>query len=255
MARTIAPLIEPLGILWLGLLVWIAIQLFRRKFRAALLPAILVAFLSIFGGTDLAPTLLASLEQPYTGLNLAELAPADAVLMLGGTTEASRDDLFGMHLNESVDRVVTAVELVRRQKAPVLVLGGGGQEVGREIVGEGELLERWLRAWGLPNAPVYRLGVNPDTYWECVRARELIAKKGWQRVLLVSSAYHLRRGEAIMQKLGVPATGVGCDFIGTASLSQRQGLPAIPRLDRFHMLGLYLHELAGLWYYRLRGWA
>jgi hypothetical protein len=67
-----------------------------------------------------------------------------------GTHDHSPRDLLRLDLGRKANRVLTAVELVRRGLSPVLVLGGGSFEApGSEPRAAAELLRDWLRDWGV----------------------------------------------------------------------------------------------------------
>ena len=254
MARFLNGLIEPLMVLWrLALLVMLG-SLRRRHWRCALMAALFAGLLSLTGGA-LGVRLQASLERPYAGVNPAQVPPADAVVMLGGVLRASSNGMFGLDLEDSADRATTAAELIRLGKAPVLVLGGGLAGKGDAAPSEGELVERWLGAWGFTNhATILRLGVCTNTRDEGERTAALFKERGWKRVILVTSAAHMRRGEGVFRKLGMPVTCVAGDFRALANLEAGGGFQFYPGTGEMDALANYAHEEIGWWVYRLRGW-
>lgn len=254
MSDLIKPLAEPLAFFWALLLLWMVWLIYRRHWRHVVPPALLAGAIFLVGTTDLTARLLASLERPYAGRDLERLPPADAVVMLGGVLEVSRNDVFGFDLSEAADRFVMAAELVRRGKAGALVLGGGAHGPPAARQNEGDLLRRWLTQWNLAKVPVFVLGACATTYDEAQRTRQLAQEKGWQRVILVTSAGHMRRGEAVFKRLGIGVECVACDFQGLSTF-ENPGPPRLfPSWGPFEMLGLYLHEIIGWQVYRWRGW-
>ncbi len=254
MARFLSWWIEPLVLIWLLALLVMLVSLRRRHWRCAFLAALFAGLLSLTGGS-LGVRLQASLERPYAGVNPAQVPPADAVVMLGGVLRASSNGLFGLDLEDSADRATTAAELIRLGKAPVLVLGGGAARKGDAAPSEGELVERWLGAWGFTNhATILRLGVCENTHDEGERTAALFKERGWKRVILVTSAAHMRRGEGVFRKLGMPVTCVAGDFRALANLEGGGGFQFYPGTDGMDALANYAHEEIGWWVYRLRGW-
>src|SRR5688572_19249923 len=127
--RQVLRLAEPVGITWLFLII-ITFALFRKRQRfLGCLSGFLMLLIFAVGSTDLPGAILRSLERLYAGVNLAELPNADAVVMLGGGIEPARFEAGGFHLTRAGDRVLMAVEMMRRGKAPTLVLGGAGAPV------------------------------------------------------------------------------------------------------------------------------
>jgi len=252
-ARLLDGLLQPLAVLWLGVTLYGLVKLARRQWRLAGCPLLVAACLYALGATSLPAKLLASLERPYAGGELSSLPPADAVVMLGGMTTPSAEDLFDFDFDAEVDRVVTAIELVRQRKGRALVVGGG---MNARIAnpGEGELLRRWIELWNVPQAPVHVLGVCLNTRDEAVRARALAEAQGWQRIILVTSAAHMRRAAACFRRAGLEVVPWACDFDGMSSLPWRWQDSILPSVSGFEMLSRYLHEVVGMWVYRWRGW-
>lgn len=253
MAKLLGSFLQPLAALWLVLVAVALGALWRRRWRAALGTALLAAVLSLVGATRWPAHLLASLERPYAGVQLAALPDADAVVMLGGQLTPSPHDVFGFELDGAADRVLTAVEAVRQRKGRALVLGGGwNPDVPNP--GEGELLRRWITHWQVAPVPVHVLGLCRDTRDEAERTRRLAETNGWRRVVLVTSAAHMRRAEATFRKAGLEVVCLACDFEGLAALQTARANYLVPGLRGFEMLHRYLYEQVGWWVYRWRGW-
>ena len=252
-ARLLDGFLQPLALLWLVLLLYGLLKLAKRQWRRAGCPLLVATCLYVVGATRLPVSLLASLERPYAGVPVSSLPAADAVVMLGGMTIPSSPDLFGFHFDAEVDRVVTAIELVRQRKGRVLVLGGG-LNARTANPGEGELLRHWIEAWNVPPAPVQVLGVCRNTRDEAVRARALAEAQGWQRIILVTSAAHMRRAEATFRRTGLDVIPFACDFDAMAALPWGWEDALCPSVSGFQRLDRYLHEIIGMWVYRWRGW-
>jgi len=253
MKEILRPLFEPLGFLWLVLVLWTCWRLSHRAWRAAVASGALVMALGLMGNEWLSSRLLASLERPYAGRSLEDLPTVAAVVMLGGLASLSRHDPFGFELGQSVDRFVMATELARRGKARALILGGGAHGTGDGRAHEGELLQRWLTAWNLSKFPVLVLEGCRTTRDEAERARHILEEKKWRRFALVTSAAHMRRSEAAFRRLGLDPECVACDFQGLSALEEAKGFNPVPTAGALVTLSAYVHEVLGWHYYRLRG--
>lgn len=254
MRELLMPLLDPVALLWVLLLLWGCLQLKRRKWGAAWFPLLTAVMLGYAGASQLSDRLLADLERPYARGGISEVPTADVVVMLGGMVSTSCNDPFGFQVRDTLDRFLTAVEVVRAGKAPVLVLGGGGHPGAKEEISEGEYLARWMCRWGMTNAPVYLLGSCKNTRDEAERTAHLAQEKGWQRVLLVTSAAHMSRSEATFRKVGLAVHCVACDFKGMSGYEEPRLFTLFPSSSRLADIATVLHEWAGGWVYRLRGW-
>ncbi|MEO8428847.1 MAG: YdcF family protein [Verrucomicrobiota bacterium] len=249
-----APLVEPIGFLWLINVAWAAVLLVRRKYREAWLPLTTTALIWVFGCTPLSARLLATLEKPYAKAGVDNLPACDAVVMLGGCARASQYDAQSIDLTAAVDRVTTAWRLVRQNKARALVLGGGGHRVNGIEQAEGKLLLNALGDLGFELVPAYSLGICSNTHDEARRVEPLIKEHAWRSLLLVTSAYHMKRAEATFRKLNLPITTVACDFQVVGCFNSTDRFTAFPDSEKLRQMELYLHEVIGLLIYRWRGW-
>jgi uncharacterized SAM-binding protein YcdF (DUF218 family) len=252
MMRFMSPLYQPLGLVWVAAVLLFLWNVRQRRWRCAWLALLFAGMLSL-GGGPVSFHLLAGLERPYAGVDASKVPPADAVVMLGGVLRSSQNDVLGFDLGDSANRVVTAATLIYWRKAPVLVLGGGAAN-DSGVPSEGELVERWLTAWGVTKATILRLGVCKNTRDEGEHTAALFQEHGWKRVILVTSAGHMRRGEGVFRKLGIPVTCVAGDFYGMSNLEAGHQFWLFPTTGGFEALARYVHETLGWWVYRWRGW-
>lgn len=249
-----APLLEPLGAL--GLLMALAVLwlLVRAQWRAAIWLGIPTLILWLLGSTPIAETLVSHVEQPCATNVVANLPIADAVVALGGGHTPSAYDPLRFSIGEAGDRVLAAVEIVRRGKAQTLVLGGSIPIVGYTDKSAMSVVQDWITSWHLVPGTVTNLGLCGDTHDEALRCRQLQVQHGWKKIILVTSALHLPRSTAVFKKAGVDVIPFAADFqvVGIARPADR--FSPFPSQRRFELLSLYLHEQVGALYYRARGW-
>ena len=245
-------LIEPIGLVWLALIVLAGVLWRKRQRPSSLAAAGLAAFIYLVGATALPDVLLRSLEKPYVGVKLDALPVCDAVVMLGGALDPSRDEVGGLHLTKAGDRIVAALEVIRLGKATVLICGGSGVEVDGVMKVEADLFQQALIERRVPVPEIISLGRCADTHDEATRTRTIAERRGWRRVLLVSSANHLPRATATFRSAGVEVVPVPCNF----QAGRRSGLlrSAVPGFVGFEKVAVWMHEQIGWWEYRRRGW-
>ncbi|MEI9897523.1 MAG: YdcF family protein [Chthoniobacter sp.] len=210
--------------------------------------------MAVVGSSPVPGKLLGSLEKPYAGVNLDALPTADAIVLLGGGAAPSRFEAEGVHLTPAGDRLVMAHELFRRGKAPVLLLGGNANKLDGVVRFEGIIVRDLLSTWGTPLEAVIPLGANEDTHDEALKVRALAAERGWHRVLLVTSANHMRRASAVFRAQGFEVIPVPCNFLTTVATAPGPSGFAVPRYDGFVKVAIWIHEEVGWWTYRHRGW-
>lgn len=116
------------------------------------------------------------------------LQPADAIVVLGGTR---------------AERPLEAADLYLEKYAPIVVLSQGNLEDhalnearrrGARITTDFELQKRMLIDVGVPDEAVITTPSTHDNTAEEARSMAaLSSQKGWRRLIVVSSKYHLRR--------------------------------------------------------------
>lgn len=273
-SRIIEALVGPLGMIWLATLAGGIFYGIKRRLGLASGFAVIAGVLFLIGSTSVPGRLLASLERPYAGASgqrewtELEGSPSHsgrAIVMLGGVADRSSSDILGFEAGEAIDRFLTAAELLRTGKAPVLILGGGGNR--RLGWSESEAFRVLLERWNIGKSNVLILPLLGNTREEANHLREWLNKNrettglggGSEagragEVILVTSAYHMRRSEALFRKLNIPVRPVACDFIGLAELEADRPFNPVPQAGGFEKLQIWLHEVIGWWVYRWRGW-
>jgi uncharacterized SAM-binding protein YcdF (DUF218 family) len=237
--------------LWLSLL-GVGLLLLWKRSRRGGLTLLAVGFAWwLVERTALPARLLAALEAPY--LESVSFIPssADAIVVLGGWGVAANHELLGLDFGLAADRLFTGIELARRGLAPVLVVGGA-VALGDKEAPEPALVRQWIDHWDLMEQPVLGLGPSRSTRDEAMHVAVLAEARGWQQVLLVTSAWHMPRAEATFRAAGVNVVPVACDFVGTSRVNRPSKW--VPQTASLYMLQLWLHEIVGFQYYRARGW-
>ena len=247
-------LVQPLGVAWAGALLVSGLAFRRRAWLAGFTSLCLAGGLWLVGGTPFSALLLARLERPYDRIHPVTLPVADAVVVLSGDLQFSARELLWFSTGSSFERTLTALEVMRQGKARTMVVSGGPFQWLGTSRSESELLASWIRAWRLPSGDLQRLPACRDTHEEAVAIGEMVRKRGWKRVILVSSALHLARGAAACRKEGVDVLPVGCDFQGLDALDRPERWWVVPRSEGLIRFERWFHEeLGGVWYW-WRGW-
>lgn len=249
-------LLEPLGLLWMFLALLAGWQFRRRQFSWAMGTAAGWWMLTAATCIPLPSLLLSKLEGPWAGTDLAQVPRCDAIVVLGGGVEPSHREIVGLHFKRATDRLITAIELARRDKGGALVIGGGGypDADGAALLPEADLTRDWIESWQTVTQPVLSLGVCADTHDEAAKVSELARSHGWKTVLLVTSASHMKRAEATFKKAGLEVACAPCNYESSHLQLDRLTWFHTPENGGLEMCSIWLHETVGWWFYRWRGW-
>lgn len=253
--KIIDGILSPLGLIWLVLVVSALVLLFNGRIINALLNIVAATGIYISSSTDLPAQLLVTLETQWVDATI-ENAPnnVDAIVMLGGIAEYSPYGLANCDFNTGVDRLLTALECLRRGKSKVLILGGGKLRGEAPPPGEGQLLLRWFSSYLPEGTTVYTLDPSSNTREEAIKVKQLCQNHGWDSIILITSAFHMKRSIETFQTLKLKVHPVACDFEGIADLQKGSDQIRIFSPSRLLLMHLYFHEKIGWYYYQLRGW-
>jgi uncharacterized SAM-binding protein YcdF (DUF218 family) len=211
--KAMALLMLPAGLTWLLLMASTAVACLRRQRLLAWLAGATLAIYTVAGNAWLGDALVAGLERRIPPLDLERLEPFDAVFVLGGGTEVS--DADGPSLSTAGDRIALAARLWHAGKARVLVASGSSLldlERERDLAAEAAVLWRGL---GVPATAIVQLPAGLTiTSQEIPAYARLATERGWQRVGLVSSAWHLPRALRSCRRAGFAPVPLGADRRG-----------------------------------------
>jgi uncharacterized SAM-binding protein YcdF (DUF218 family) len=246
--------IHPFGFVWLSLGAWLGWKCWRGESRSVWLPGLAWLVLTLFTCTAFPSWLLLHLEDEYPAVKIADAPAADVIVCLGGGAAPSLTEPTGANFNTSVDRLTSALGLLTQGKAPILVITGGGYPQGGVMHAEADAVVTYLKETLMLPHDIRSLGVCADTHDEAVKFASLAKQKGWQKVLLVTSATHMPRSVACFEKMGVTVSAVPCDYLsGFLNIGDQRWLH-LPKIGSLQGLSAWLHEIIGLVMYRLRGW-
>lgn len=247
------PLLHPIGMIWAGCLVAAGVCAWKKRKAPAIALAAVALVISLMS-SPLSGALLATLERPYARASLDDVPACDAVIVLGGGIAPSTNDVVGFTFTDAGDRIIAAVELMRQGKAPVLVMGGGFYQETGDKISDTPLVRGWIERWGLVTNEIVALGVTHNTREEAVEVKALAGRRGWRRVILVTSAFHMKRTEAVFRTAGLDVVPVACDFNTVGRPKDESRFSLFPQHESVGSLSYYLHEQVGMLVYRLRGW-
>ena len=143
--------------------------------------------------------------------------PAEAVVVLSGMLRDRKDAPLG-EWSGAVDRFEGGVGLLRAQKAPLLIFTGGFVPWRPEDRPEGEILKERAVNLGVPRENILVTGKVENTEAEASAVKKMIKDLKFRelmdkpRIILVTSAYHMRRARMLFQRQGLEVEPFPVDF-------------------------------------------
>ena len=105
---------------------------------------------------------------------------------------------------------------------------------------------------GLDSAIVLLEEDSRNTYENAQYTRQILEKRGWREVLLVTSASHMRRAVAAFRTQGIVVIPAPTDIrVVQQGFSLLRLLPTVIALEKS---SIAIKEYIGWWIYGIRGW-
>jgi uncharacterized SAM-binding protein YcdF (DUF218 family) len=159
--------------------------------------------------------------------------PADAVIVLGCGMMADETPS-----SSAEDRLLQAAQIVREGDTHTVVLCG--------VLWRPSVIQQ-LHWWGA-DATVLWSGPVGNTHDEALATARLARANGWQKVIVVTQAWHMRRAAAVFRSAGL-------EVLQSPAAETRYDMESPDQLmDRFQAVRDWLHESIGYRIYRYRGW-
>lgn len=193
-----------------------------------------------------------TLEDRYSPTAVSEVPEADAIVALGGAIGAPRPPRVYPDLNGSADRVWHAARLYRADKAPFIIASGGAVPWKDQRFREASAMQSILTSLDVPADSILLESRSANTYENATNTAIVVEKHGFDRVLLVTSALHMRRALATFRSAGVDAVPVPTDYQvveGTVTL-----LDVLPSAGALRSSTAAIREYVGHLVYDWRGW-
>ncbi len=217
----------------------------------------------ILGASGLAMLLLASI-QPISNTLMWKLEHAsastyredvtyDAVVLLGGMVDEEVTAESGQPAyNDNIERVMMTHRLLRDGKAKVAIVSGAALDPKLASSGEAVVLIRQLEEWGIAKDRLIVEDRARNTHENAVYAREIAKARGYERVLIVTSAYHMLRAAECFAGVGMPVDTLAVDYRASKHAGDVSGL--IPRAHMLNTTTSTLREIFGRLIYRVQGY-
>lgn len=193
-----------------------------------------------------------TLESRYPPDSVSAAPVADAIVVLGGSVGAPRPPRVYPDLSGASDRVWHAARLYEANKAPLVIAAGGTLPWKDQTFREAPVMQDLLASWGVPPDSVLLESSSANTYENARFTADLVSARGMDRVLLVTSALHMRRALATFRSAGVNAEPIATDYQvveGTTTL-----LSVIPKASALAESTAAIREYVGYVVYDWRGW-
>lgn len=251
LSKLVSLFIYPVGLLTFVLLA-AAVLLISGRIRAGRLLVIgAVLFVFAAGNSWTAHTLVRSLEDDYRAEPLEDIPGADVIVVLGGGVDLPHPPRTHPHLGTGSDRLLHALQLYRAGKAPHILLTGGNVFPQPGLESESYYARELLALWGVPASVMVLETRSRNTIQNAEYSARLLEQRGWNNVLLITSATHMHRAVLAFRHAGIDVIPAPTDFLAV-DVNRPEALSWIPSAGALSGTTRALHEYLGRLWYRLR---
>ena len=239
----ILPLIASPMFLVMVLITWGIV--FRSRIASVLAVSILIiCSLPIFSNK-----LITYLENEYILSDASSAKTADAIVVLSGMVRTiNGKNGLSYEWGEASDRIFAGIELIKKNKAPIMILTGGKLpwSVGKP---EGEYLRDVAIKYGVPNKNILLTENVENTDQEAKAVGKLLNKTS-PKIILVTSAFHMPRAQKVFEAVGINIEPFAVDFLSGADKYTIMNF--IPSAGALNQTSFFIRELIGRLYYNLK---
>ena len=230
---------QPLAWLWLGLGLLGVLGWSSLRWPPRCVWAVVFLLLAVLGNPWTGMLLMAWLEREMRPIDPLAQGPFDAVIVLGGGTVTAPNgqaELLG-----AADRVAIGARLFLAGRTPWLVTSGSAN---RELYPQQRSpAENTTQIWTDLGVPAERIVQIPglDTEGEMIALAKLAQERGWHKLGVVTSAWHLPRALNLAKRHGVDVAPLPADFRG---FLPHPGIPYLaPQIEALSASLLGISEL------------
>lgn len=184
------------------------------------------------------------LEKRYPPTPVKEVPTADAIVVLGGGMTSPGTHLVHPELFSGGDRGWHAARCFHAKKAPYILFSG---------IAEGPGMKQFLLDLGVPRDSIILESYSKNTYENGTFTRDKLKELNAKRVILITSAWHLRRAEMTFRAMDVDVIPVGTDYEAYAECqrgSYKTPANYFPSANHLHRNSTTLKEYIGYWAYK-----
>jgi len=200
--KVVSTFLMPLPIAVLFILLGLYFLLKKQSKRATYSLLFSVVWIFVFSYAPIANAMLYQIESSYPTLKKAPQNTAYIYLLGGGHTHDETLPITSQVSNEAVVRLTEAIRLYRQlEKKPKIIVSGYKGYV--SDTSHAVMQNRLAQALGIPKTDLIVSPEPKDTEEEAINAKKII---GNRPMILVTSAYHMKRSMKWFEKQGLYPT-------------------------------------------------
>ena len=189
------------------------------------------------------------LEKDYNLQGMSNIGKADAIVVLSGMIKVIKtNNNLDYEFNDSIDRILSGIDLFKENKAPLLILTNGKLPWSIGIP-EGEYLKNFSIKYGIPEESILLTKNVQNTDQEAKSIKKLL-NTNEANIILVTSAFHMPRAKKVFEAANIKVIPFAVDFKNLAN--KVNFMDFIPSANSFRDTNHFVREMIGRLYYNFK---
>ena len=211
----------------------------------------MILFLSTFSIGFVADLLWKLVEYPWQRIDENDAPTADAIIVLSSGGRPQAPGKSNIYEWRDPDRYFAGISLFQKGKAPKLFFTGGTTPYGRGLKDEGTLYKEHAITMGIPIDAISTTEKILNTAQEAIEIRRNLNQiNSSSKILLVTSAFHMKRAKKLFERKGFLVYPFPVDFKTSISSRWESPFQWIPNAGSLSKSSSALRELLGRTIYR-----
>ncbi len=212
---------------------------------------IVIFFLWTFSIGFVADFLWRLVEYPWKRTNEKDAPTADAIIVLSGGGRPKSPGKNNIYEWGDVDRYFAGISLYQNKKAPKIFFTGGTTPYSIKSKDEGTLYKEHAISLGIPSNSILTTNKVFNTAQEAIEIRRNLNKiNSSSKILLVTSAFHMKRAKKLFERQGFLVLPFPVDFNTPMTSRWQNPYQWTPNAESLYRSSIALRELIGRAIYR-----
>ena len=225
------------------------VGLFKKRFAYI---AVAVVLLYVGSMPIVSEALFRQIESNEVKLTAEDVPQADAIVVLGGmlTWVPSKQGLVTEWGDP--DRFFAGVDLMAAGRAPTLIFTGSKFPWDLGLEAEGHVLKRYAQRMNIPAEKIWVTADVQNTEQEAREVGKLLKQSNGElkKIILVTSAFHMKRAEMLFAKGGLEVFAYPVDF--QSSQNAITPMSFLPNANALATTDVAIRELLGRMFYKIK---
>ena len=153
-------------------------------------------------------------ESPWQRISAEQVTISDAIVVLSGSRHPSPGNKQIVEWLDP-DRFLAGIDLYKKGKAPIIIFTNGKSPFKPKMKGEGDFYLKEAQELGIPYSAIKNSGTALNTNQESIEIKKILNPyniPSTKTILLVTSAFHMKRAKKIFESQGFIVRPFPVDF-------------------------------------------